>query len=69
MKSLGIDLKPLFASSILFYKIDNQNKNFDENNQDFKYCIIHSNAKSLYDVLQSKELEFERHGTEANKKA
>jgi hypothetical protein len=30
MKLLGIDLKPLFCSRILFHKIDNQNPNFDE---------------------------------------
>jgi hypothetical protein len=56
MKNLGIDLKPLFASRILFHKIDNQNPNFDEFDQDLKYCIIHSNAKSLYDVLYGEKL-------------
>ena len=56
MKTLGIDLKPLFASSILFHKIDHQNPNFDEFDQDLKYCIIHSNAKSLYDVLYGEKL-------------
>jgi hypothetical protein len=59
MKTLGIDLKPLFASRILFHKIDNQNPNFDEFNQDLKYCIIHSNANSLFDVLYGEKLKFE----------
>ena len=60
MKSLGIDLKPLLASSILFHKIDNRNPNFDEFNRDFKYCIKHSNANSLYDVLYGDKLEFDK---------
>ena len=67
MKTLGIDLKPLFNSSILFHKIDNQNPNFDEFDQDLKYCIIHSNANSLYDVLYREKLEF--HKKEENKQA
>ena len=58
MKTLGIDLKPLFNSSILFHKIDNQNPNFDEFDRNLKYCIIHSNANSLYDVLYGEKLEF-----------
>ena len=67
MKYLGIDLKPLFASSILFHRIDNQNPNFNEFDQDLKYCIIHSNAKSLIDVLYGEKLEFEK--KEENKQA
>jgi hypothetical protein len=59
MKTLGIDLKPLFNSSILFHKINNQNPNFDYFDQDLKYCVIHSNGNSLYDVLYSKKLDFE----------
>ena len=47
MKSLGIDLKPLFTSNILFHRVDNRNTNFDEFNPDLKYCIIYSNAKNL----------------------
>ena len=61
MKELGIDLKPLFSSRILFHKIDNRNQNFNEFDLDLKYCIISSNEKSLYDVLMSeKKLEFEK---------
>jgi hypothetical protein len=67
MKTLGIDLKPLFASSILFHRIDNQNPNFDEFDPFINYCIIHSNAKSLYDVLYGEKLEFEK--KEENKQA
>ena len=60
MKTLGIDLKPLFTSSILFHKINNQNSNFDYFDQDLKYCVIHSNGNSLYDVLFGKKLDFEK---------
>ena len=67
MKNLGIDLKPLFASSILFHKIDHRNPNFNEFDRDLKYCIIHSNANSLYDVLYGEKLEF--HKKEENKQA
>lgn len=60
MKDLGIDLKTLFASKILFHQIDNQNPNFDEFARGLKYCIAQSNAKCLYDVLYSgEEIEFE----------
>ena len=59
MKLLGIDLKPLFFSRILFHKIDNRNPNFNEFDKDLKYCLIHSNAKSLYDVLYCQKLIFE----------
>ena len=55
---MGIDLKPLFASSILFHKIDHRNPNFNEFDRNLKYCIIHSNANSLYDVLYGDKLEF-----------
>ena len=68
MKLLGIDLKPLFKSQIFYHKIDNQNPNFNEFDQDLKYCIIYSNADCLYDLLyNSKKLEFER--KEDNKQA
>jgi hypothetical protein len=67
MKALGIDLKPLFASRIFFHKIDNQNPNFDEFDQDLKYCIIHSNSKNLYDVLYGEKLVFDK--KEENKQA
>jgi hypothetical protein len=67
MKTLGIDLKPLFASSIFFHKIDNRNPNFDEFDQNLKYCIIHSNAKSLYEVLYGDKLQFDK--KEENKQA
>ena len=43
MKLLGIDLKSLFCSRILFHKIDTQNPNFDEFDQELKYSIICSN--------------------------
>lgn len=59
MKTMGIDLKRLFASRILFHKIDNKNPNYKKLEDDLKYCIIHSNAKSLEDVLKSK-LNFEK---------
>ena len=48
LKSLGIDLKPLFASNILFHKIDfgdNHNDSFKEIRSDLKYCIVKSNQK------------------------
>jgi hypothetical protein len=67
MKNLGIDLKPLFASSILFHRIDTQNPNFNEFDQDLKYCIMHSNANSLIDVLYGEKIEFEK--KEENKQA
>ena len=67
MKTLGIDLKLLFASSILFHKIDHRNPNFNEFDQNLKYCIIHSNANSLYDVLYGDKLEF--HKKEENQQA
>ena len=61
MKELGIDLKPLFSSRILFHKIDNRNQNFNEFDLDLKYCIIPSNEKSLDDILYSKKnLELEK---------
>ncbi len=67
MKMMGIDLKPLFASSILFHKIDDLNTKFDEYGN-FKYCITHSNKKSLYEVLYDDEiLDFEKN--EENKQA
>ncbi len=54
-------MKPLFASSILYHKIDNRNQNFNEFDFDLKYCIIPSNAQSLYDILYSEEkLEFKK---------
>jgi hypothetical protein len=61
LKELGIDLKPLFSSRILFHKIDNRNQNFNEFDLDLKYCIIPSNENSLDDILYSqKNLEFEK---------
>ena len=67
MKTLGIDLKPLFASTTLFHKIDHRNPNFNEFDRNLKYCIIHSNANSLYDVLYGDKLEF--HKKEENQQA
>ena len=54
-------MKPLFSSRIFFHKIDNRNKKFYEFDLELKYCIISSDATTLYDVLYSdKKLEFEK---------
>jgi hypothetical protein len=61
LKELGIDLKPLFSSRILFHKIDNRNPNFNEFDLNLKYCIKPSNEKSLYDLLYSvKKIDFDK---------
>ena len=39
---------------------NDQNPNFDYFDQDLKYCVIHSNGNSLYDVLFGKKLDFEK---------
>lgn len=54
MKKKGYNLKPLFESSIFFYKVYIKNPNFPHYEPKFKYCIIHSNENKMEDVILRK---------------
>jgi hypothetical protein len=69
LKTLGIDMKPLFSSSIFFHKIDFRLTDYyKELSPDLKYCIVYSNKKSLIRVYME-DLDFEREKIVENKQA
>jgi hypothetical protein len=67
LKTLGIDMKSLFSSSIFFHKIDFRLTNvYKELSPDLKYCIVYSNKNSLIGVYME-NLDFEREKIEENR--